>query len=273
MLPAILITECLQNDFVKPIQDGESLPNLLHVGRAEARRLLGENPKDGPVARVMQWAYGRPKNELAIIHLRDWHDPTGTFEEAHLAQFGPHCLAETWGAAFAFEEPPGAGARAEIVDALTLNDFHGTRLSSVLAPFATKPVAVGIMGVWTEAKVTFLAYELRTRYPHFRLAICSALTASSSRARHFIAMDQLERILGVNVLVSVGEFVEFLGGKARDLPQRGFSAKHPQLEWEKAGGLMGADKDLLRYVFRDCRSVSLHPLAGGYSGNQGTQGN
>src|SRR5437870_822616 len=69
---AILITECLQNDFVAPISKHDPLPNLLHVGYEEARRLLGENPREGPVARAMAWA--AEQEGLAVIHIRDWHD-------------------------------------------------------------------------------------------------------------------------------------------------------------------------------------------------------
>ena len=47
----VLITQCLQNDFVKPLAPYTPLPNLLHVGHDEARRLMGDDPAEGPVAR------------------------------------------------------------------------------------------------------------------------------------------------------------------------------------------------------------------------------
>lgn len=53
---AALITQCLQHDFVAPVGRYDALPNLLHIGFEEARRLMGENPDEGPVARVMRWA-------------------------------------------------------------------------------------------------------------------------------------------------------------------------------------------------------------------------
>ena len=43
-MSALLFTQCLQNDFVKPIGRFEPLPNRLHVGYAEALRLMGEDP-------------------------------------------------------------------------------------------------------------------------------------------------------------------------------------------------------------------------------------
>ena len=74
MPQALLLTQCLQNDFVKPVARHERLPNLLHIGYEEALRLMGDNPAEGPVARVMQWAYAQPDEALKLIHIRDWHD-------------------------------------------------------------------------------------------------------------------------------------------------------------------------------------------------------
>lgn len=73
---------------------------------------------------------------------------------------------------------------------------------------------MGLAGVWTEAKITFLAYDLAAHFPEFEIAVCSALTASSSRANHFLALTQLTRILGVRVIDSLGEFVEYLAANA-----------------------------------------------------------
>ena len=42
MKQSILITQCLQNDFTKLIGKFDGIPNLLHVGFEEARRLLSE---------------------------------------------------------------------------------------------------------------------------------------------------------------------------------------------------------------------------------------
>ena len=53
MAKSILITQCLQRDFVDPIGPHDPLPNLLHVGHAEATRLLGAEPAVGPLAQLM----------------------------------------------------------------------------------------------------------------------------------------------------------------------------------------------------------------------------
>ena len=44
--------------------------------------------------------------------------------------------------------------------------------------------------------MSFLLYDLKTRLGIDELATCSALTANDSRAQHFNALSQLEKILG-----------------------------------------------------------------------------
>ncbi|MBI4027435.1 MAG: isochorismatase family protein [Verrucomicrobia bacterium] len=268
MLPSLLITQCLQNDFVKPVGRDEPLPNLLHIGHEEARRLMGENPAEGPLARMMQWAYERGDETLRLIHIRDWHDPRDPAQAGHLRQFGAHCIQGAEGARFVFEEPISTGKTVPIIDALTLNDFADTNLAEVLAPHAHASIRVGLVGVWTEAKITFLAYELRTRYPDFQIAVCSALTAGSSRSHHFLALAQLNRLLGVTVFSAIGEFLRFLGGNGAGislaLPS---GSKHPEVEIEGAVRPGETDYKLARYLFRDARNVRLRCLHGGFSGN------
>ncbi|MFT5051795.1 MAG: protein-tyrosine phosphatase/nicotinamidase-related amidase [Chlamydiales bacterium] len=267
MTPSLLLTQCLQNDFVKPVGRFEPLPNRLHVGYSEALRLMGANPAEGPVARVMRWAHQCPDAELRLIHVRDWHDPLEKVVQDHFHVFGEHCVQGTAGAEFAFSASEDGGKDVVLVDSLTLNDFQGTGLAETLAPYADQACRIGIAGVWTEAKVSFLAYEIVTRYPQFQVAVCSALTASSSRQHHFEALDQLRRILGVRVIDSVGEFVEFLGGSAdADAPLVGLQNEYPSIELVGLE-LTDTDRTLVRYLFRDCRSVKLKALAGGFSGN------
>ncbi|MFT5154281.1 MAG: nicotinamidase-related amidase, partial [Planctomycetota bacterium] len=267
MTLSILLTQCLQNDFVKPVGRFEPLPNRLHVGYSEALRLMGANPAEGPVARVMRWAHECPDTDLLLIHVRDWHDPREKVVQDHFHLFGEHCVQGTAGAEFAFSPSEDRGKDVAFINSLTLNDFQGTGLAEALAPYADQACSVGIAGVWTEAKVSFLAYELVTRYPQFQVAVCSALTASSSRQHHFEALDQLRRILGVHVIDSVGEFVDFLGGSAdADAPLVGLHNEYPAIELEELE-LTDADRTLVRYLFRDCRSVKLKALAGGFSGN------
>ncbi|PIQ23858.1 isochorismatase [bacterium (Candidatus Blackallbacteria) CG17_big_fil_post_rev_8_21_14_2_50_48_46] len=268
MPQALLMTQCLQNDFVKPLNPFDPLPNLLHIGYEEARRLMGDKPETGPVSRVIDWAYAQSDEKLKVMHIRDWHDPLDFRQFNHLIQFGHHCEQESEGAAFAFAEP-STDKKIEIIDTLTLNDFLDTTLEACLAPYQGQKMRVGLMGVWTEAKITFLSYELSTRYPEFELGVCSALTASSSRAQHFIALEQLEKLLGVKVFASVAEFIRFLGGDTTSMPLTGWQdARHPVIVLDSLPGLEETDSKLLRYLFRDSRVAKLHRLDGGFSGNE-----
>ena len=264
---AVLFTQCLQNDFVKPIGRYDTTPNDLHIGAAEARRLMGDDPREGAMARMMEWAYGRSPEELTIVNILDWHSPDDPEQAAHLQQFKNHCLAGTAGAEPVLPVPDSPRTKPVEIHSTTLNDFQGTDLADALAQFAHRGTRAGIVGVWTEAKVFFLAYELRTRYPDMQIAVCSALTASSSRTQHFMALDQLRRMLGVHVYNSVGDFMEFLGGEAEEYPLTGLDQSYPRVDIEKGEPLSEEDNRLLRYLFRDCRNVTAAVLDGGYSGN------
>ena len=269
MSNAILITDCLQWDFVGPLGRFDALPNALHIGHQESWRLLGEDHKQGPVARVIDWAHQQSDAQLRVIHVRDWHDHADGKQQPHLQQFGAHCVQDTPGARFVFDlQNVSPGKQVRIVDATTLSNFIDADLDAALALDAQRPVRIGLMGVWTEAKITFLAYDLRIRYPLAQLGVCSALTASSSRHNHFLALDQMERLLGVRVFASIGDFVDFLGGSVEDAPLAGFAQRHPELELRDATELSTVDRELVRYLFRGCRKVSVRSLDGGFSGNR-----
>jgi hypothetical protein len=45
----VLVTQCLQNDLLRPLSPTECLPNRMHVGRSEADRLIGRGcSRDAP---------------------------------------------------------------------------------------------------------------------------------------------------------------------------------------------------------------------------------
>ncbi|MFT7621214.1 MAG: nicotinamidase-related amidase, partial [Myxococcota bacterium] len=161
---SVLITQCLQRDFVEPIERHEPLPNRLHVGWQEAARLAGEDPDTGPVAQLLTWAQGKDRADLGLVHVLDWHDPADPRQARHLEHFGPHCLKDTRGATLVAGLVPGVGEH--IVHSIALNDFEGTRMSEVLDQLREQSddgtLRVGVVGVWTEAKVTFLLYDLAT---------------------------------------------------------------------------------------------------------------
>src|SRR5262249_45107875 len=270
-MATVLITQCLQRDFVDPIGPHDPLPNLLHVGYSEANRLLGPEPAAGPLAQLIQWTRGLPSNAIDLVHIRDWHDADDPAQREHLERFGAHCIQGTVGARLVLEMDEWAEAAANecIVDSITLNDFEGTDLGAQLdrirREHGGEPLRVGVVGVWTGAKVSFLLYELSTRLGIDELATCSALTASASRTQHFNALSQLDKILGVSCFDSVADFVDWLRpGAELDLPRHapGFE---PRIGGSEAAALHDGDRSIVAHLFRDSTEVDLDPLHGGYS--------
>lgn len=265
MSKAILITQCLQNDFVVPINKFDKLPNQLHIGSAESRRLLGESPEEGMLMNMMSWAYG--KDQVDIINIRDWHNPNDPHQKIHLNQFGMHCLENTKGAEFVFENLRVEG-KDKVVNASGLNDFIDTPLLDYLNEFKGQNIKVGIVGVWTEAKVSFLAYDIVSRFPEFEVAVCGALTASSSTHMHFIALEQLKSILGVSVYPSITEFMAFLSGEVTDLlsysKDKDFGT---HLHFDGDHSFSEEDLSLMKYLYRNSKEVDFKVLDGGFSGN------
>lgn len=260
---AILITQCLQNDFISAVENWQPLPNLLHIGYQESSRLMGEIPLDGPVNRVMSWAYNTSADDLKLIHIRDWHDQNDPAQSGHLNTFGLHCMQNTKGAEFIFDEKQRKSV--SIINASGLNDFVDTNLAEILAPWANSVFRVGLIGVWTDAKISFLAYELVTRYPNSRVAVCSALTASTSRSAHFTALDSIKNILGIEVIASPASFCKFLTGSEPIIKKR--FADKLQITIKPDMALENVDRELIGFLFRDSVKVDLKALDGGFSGN------
>jgi nicotinamidase-related amidase len=270
-MATVLITQCLQRDFVDPIGPHDPLPNLLHVGYSEAARLLGPDPAAGPVAQLIQWARGLPSDAIDLIHIRDWHDADDPAQREHLLRFGAHCIKDTIGARLVLEMDQGAQAAANecIVDSITLNDLEGTNLEEQLDRIRRmhrgEPLRVGVVGVWTEAKVSYLLYELRTRLGIDELATCSAFTASASRTQHFNALSQLDKILGVRCFDSPADFVDWLRpGAELELPRYPL-AFEPRIVGREVAALQDGDRRIVAHLFRDSAEVDLDPLHGGYS--------
>lgn len=268
MKPAILITQCLQNDFVKVIGLHEPLPNKLHIGYDEVIRLFGDRPEEGMMLNLMRWAYDQAPEELRVINIRDWHDPNDPEQKKHLEQFGVHCVRESSGAEFVFESLRKT-KNETIINASGLNDFVDTTLEMVLDEFRGQQIRVGIIGVWTEAKISYLCYDLATRYPEFDLAVCSGLTASSSTHMHFVALDQLEKLLDVKVISSVTEFANYLIGEQISLPFHTAEKIQGKVQFtfDEGHSLSQDDMELLYYLFRNSKQVSFKVLDGGFSGN------
>ncbi len=217
---SLLFCQCLQNDFVAPLREGEPPPNKLHIGWEEATRIVGPDPCHGPLVRAVS-ACAQAEN-VRLIHIRDWHDPDDPRQQPELKFFGPHCLVGHEGARFidVIEAFSRDRRRAAIVDSTGINDFEDTPLAEIidaqLGEADRYTVPVGVIGVWTNVKVQYLLYDLKTRARLHNLATCSKLVASPDRVAHRHALRHLEEVLGVLVFHEVEPFLEFLGVRADD---------------------------------------------------------
>jgi hypothetical protein len=268
---SVLITQCVQNDFLRPLAEGEPLPNLVHVGRLAAERLCGPA---GALVGFLEEAHAAPPEELAIVHLVDRHDAVA--HAVHLARFRPHCLAGSEGARLIAPIDALASSRERTLEVAggDLNDLEDSRLAAALdalAPIGEGELRIGVVGVWTDAKVAFLLYDLRTRWRVTQLATCSALTASRSAAGHFRGLDAARDLLGVEVFHSPSAFLDWLV-PGRPQPGRRLREDRPRLQVPgKAAGLSADDveeRDALLLDLLGDRPAELRPLGGGFSGAQ-----
>lgn len=273
MARSLLITQCLQNDFTGPLGPHESPPSRLHIGHAEAERLLGRDPMHGALSQLIGWVRAQPTDTIEVLHVRDWHEPSVPLQRAHLDAFGDHCIAGSHGAALVLGLDSGMRANESYVDALHLNDFVETDLEARLRALIAvegPAIRVAVVGVWTDAKVSFLCYELITRLGLANVATCAALTASSSREKHFVALDSLAMLLGVTVTNSPAELASFLCPEASFAANSGNHggtvprARGPHVDAPSELGKN--DADALAWLYREARSVRLSPLSGGFSG-------
>jgi nicotinamidase-related amidase len=269
----LLFSECLQNDFVAPMKAGAPLPNELHIGRAESRRLLGDPDgpwaEEGPLARFLLAFRAGAGPEHASVHIRDWHDPADPATRAHLDHFGSHCLRGTPGADFVAPLAPLAGGQGIVVDSAVLSDFVGTSLEETLRPLVGPDARAGIIGVWTDFKVQYLAYELQTRFGLRDVAVCGALTASKSRLAHRHALEHMASNLGVTVIDSIPEFLGWLGIAAPTVaPVAARGQSRPRVLLPEGIALDDEERRLVEHLYRGCRSVELVPIGGGYSGSR-----
>lgn len=268
---SILITNCLQRDFVGRLMEGASLPNLVHIGRNESERLLGEG---GALIPFLSACYASDPADLAIIHVVDMHDPQ--LHRQHLERFKRHGVCGTEGAELIdvpsakwYERP-----NTFIVPSTELNDFESSSILTVLRDLlegrSLEDVAIGVVGVWTDAKVSYLLYDLSTRLGAQKLATCSTLTASKSVSEHFEALDRLGKMLGVEVFHSTNSFLRWLAPSCIVSSKEPGPAKVTFLEEPRKSEAWTAGRiaecDLL-LSHMGTGELQLKPLNGGFSGS------
>ncbi len=245
---SVLLTQSIQNDYLT-----EAGASSVFVGPAESRRVLA------PLRQFVERARGT--GSVRVIHVRDWH--VEKRDAAHLKRFGPHCLAGTRGAQLVVGEEEGE----ECVDAGGLNDVLDTDVMSRIAAAGARPgegCRVAVVGCWTDAKVSFLLYDLKTR--GYDVATSSALTASNSLDAHIDALARLRSLLGVPVFDGVSDLLAWLCFSEADNEAAAVAELPAVVMEEGAGPLEGEEERLVKAVFDRCSSVRLRMLAGGYSG-------
>lgn len=264
---ALLLSQCVQADFVAPLVEDAPLPSLVHVGHAEAERLCGPA---GALAGFLADAHAIPERDLGIVHLCDQHDPVR--DRAHLERFRPHCLVGTPGAEPIAGLPAWQRGRARVVRAGDLCDFGvgAGELEACLGELvpAGEAARIAVVGVWTDAKVSFLLYDLHARLgERVELATSSALVASRSRGAHFAALERLEVLLGVRVLHSPGALLDWLvpsRPRARPLGPVGSTPVAAPEGWSAEAR---AEREALLAELAP-PGAALAPLGGGFSGAQ-----
>ena len=113
----VLITQCLQNDFLLNDECRLSLPEpivravLLGQSGLEAkgdkgvRGLPAKAVAAGPLGRFLEQTIGRRRRGeggrgvLHVINIRDWHIPDDNYDSER-RRYGAHCEAGTWGAGY-----------------------------------------------------------------------------------------------------------------------------------------------------------------------------
>ncbi|MEU7270851.1 hypothetical protein [Streptomyces asiaticus] len=260
----ILITQCLQNDFFlnldcqlslpdsavsKLLLDSESGASLRTEGH---RRVLSEAElRRSPLARFLDATVGsrmrgHGDGVLHLINIRDWHVP-GEAYDLERRQYGAHCEAGTWGAAYVdgltdvlapelrapadAEDGWGGKLRVHHVRSNTLFDFQHssggrpdlsepapltTLLDGLLGDGRQETTHVVVIGVLTDIKVQLLLTGIRSRYDVRQLVVSDALTASRTLERHLMALDFCQRVLHTEVMIGLAELARFLGSRPDD---------------------------------------------------------
>lgn len=215
---SILFLVCPQEDFIGRLNYGDRRPNRLHVGYEAARQLRGDpnrgHHKDLFVETALRFFDPAVKGSenCSVVVDEDWHKADCPEFEI----FGKHCIKGTPGARLAGDlEALRGDPKMHVIRANSLNVVEGTNYSSLLQSICgrTPPekVRVGVMGVWTNVKVEYLLFNLRTIPPFFpQIAVCEPLCACPKRSDHDAAIEKFE-MLGYQIHYDIDSFCNFMG--------------------------------------------------------------
>jgi nicotinamidase-related amidase len=199
---SILITQCLQKDF---IDLNPPSPNKLNLGPRMIKMMRGDlEHGEDRLSDVIRQVYTGPGNQNIIkVHVRDWHNQMDPAQQDELNYFQPHCLEDSQGAEFAgsLNEHAYSG-EIEPLNSPFLNDFVETQLESVLNEITAgrkERWRIGIFGVYTGIKVLYNVIDLRTRLKFPHVAVFGNLCGDNKLSRHQIALEHMSEILQCSI--------------------------------------------------------------------------
>ncbi len=191
---------------------------------------------------------GEGQGTLHLVNIRDWHIESEAYDRERFV-YGSHCEPGTWGAEYVDHvagllDPTGTSrevsdekrvsSRLNLegikcgkvvvhhVHSNTLFDLDSlaytreqSELAQVLQNIITQEnrdrVRVAVIGVYTDIKIQIILQSLRVAYNPKHLVVSDSLTASPTLERHLAALDFAQKVLGVEVMHSIGDLVRFLG--------------------------------------------------------------
>lgn len=199
---SILITQCLQKDF---IDLNPPSPNKLNLGLRMIKMMRGDLERgEDRLSDVIKQVYTAPGNGNIIkIHIRDWHNQMDPSQQDELNYFQPHCLEDTSGAEFSGSLHDFANTgEIEPINSPFLNDFAETSLEGILNEITEgrkDKWRIGIFGVYTGIKVLYNVIDLRTRFKFPEVAVFGNLCGDNKLSRHQIALEHMSEILQCSI--------------------------------------------------------------------------
>jgi hypothetical protein len=96
---------------------------------------------------------------------------------------------------------------------LDSQEFHQFARDVVASDEGERPhVYLGAIGVYTDIKINTVLTGVRTRYDLTNIAVSDTFTTSVTLERHLAGLDYAKKVLGIEIIHGINDFVRFLGG-------------------------------------------------------------
>ena len=104
-------------------------------------------------------------------------------------------------------------------------EFHKFAKRIVESDEGERPhVYLGAIGVYTDIKINTILTGVRTRYELTNVAVSDTFTTSMTLERHLAGLDYAKKVLGIEVIHGINDFVRFLGGSDEVKDEKGLVA-------------------------------------------------